>query len=986
MLPPQLFPPESCETRLAYHLQNTVTEDPALLPDLIDYAAANLWQIASLLNTDPSRLVARTLCHALHNRSTFWENEQIDSWLIGILLHHWADSQPKSILNGGQKVAAPPEDSPHPKDTAPTAPKILAAIQKLPVPQRAALLLLTFAPPAPDTPPPPLFKHLAKALQNLEARLPNLPPNWTETLRANLPPVRLTDEETERLQAQAEFLLTQNTAATTPAITRKWAREILFTLAFLGVLALILSTTNRQLAAQLWYDPPAPTAQPTATPTEHPALPLPPVEPLAETRATAGAVFTENASLTQWGSGQRILGDNLLPVSSTLSVSPGGKYVAVGSVSGLVQVWQSKARTPLLWETQDQTRRITALLFSRDESLLFAASQDGTLCAWQSDEGTRLFCTQPNEQAALTSLALSADGQWLAIGSDAGVGLWKINQTGDLTRLSAAQMLAADSLVLTHDGRDAYAYGQVRALAFSPIAPLLAAALSDETIVLLDTTLRQPVLRLSGAVDNPMALQFSGSGQWLAAGNGIRVSVWRLSAGDVPGAWRAQHIYRLLHPEKNVQSVSFSRDERFLAVSGSTFTVLWQLMDGSQYDASQPEGGLVAFSPDGTQLFSVGSISVDSSLRVWFKAQAVQRSAFFAPAAAAPLDAPREPWRLPYPDLTANAQPLMQTYTRTLSELSGLLENNLLGLPNLPPAASLVGAAFSSADGSSVLAYSVVLSATHLQGNALSIGTLYFAQMPYAAFRPLLVGESTLVEHGGLVNSELVWGMWRYSESTRGWYWDANYPALRLAWRSGAGIYLLAYVQNPEFSFDATPYLGADALRALAGSTRPVGTITPLALGSMPYTVQPGDSCWRVSSRFGVALDALRRKNGLDESCVLVLGETVQVPLPSGPWVEAARQDLDQDGTTERVLALQIEGTPGFFGVRVQTQAPANGFYADAWVFGVADVPGAVQFTEVAFRLESGKNVLTLRAVDAQGNPLGNFDFVWDGAKMRPLD
>lgn len=985
MLPNQLFPQETPETRLAYRLQDTATEDPALLPDLIQHAATQLWQIATLLAADPSSLIVRTLAHALNNRSTFWGNDQIDHWLIGILLHHWADSQPRSLSNGGQLRFNTPEDTPNPKDSAPTAAQILTVTQKLPAAQRAALLLFTFAPPEPQSPPPPLFKHLPRALQTLQARLPNLPPNWVEDLRIAQPQIRLAREEIERLEAQTRFLLTQNTPAA-PTVAQKWAREIFFTLVFLGILAISLSGSSRWFAQQLWYDPPAPTVTPTSAPTQRPPLPLPPIEPLAETRTTAGAVIADNAKLTQWSGTQRVLGGNLLPISSALSVSPAGRYVAVGSVSGLVRVWQAQGRTPLLWEKQHQAQRITALQFSHDENILFAAARDGSLCAWQTDNGTRLFCTQPNQQAALSSLALSADGQWLAIGSDEGVGLWQIHQSGDLSRLSAAQMLAADSLVLTHDGRDMYAYGQVRALAFSPIAPLLAVSLSDGTIVLLDTTLRQPVLRLSGAVDSPMSLQFSATGQWLAAGGGTRVWVWRLSAGDVPGAWRAQHIYRLLHAERNVKSVSFSPDERFLAVSGNTFTVLWQLMDGSQYDAAQPEGGLVTFSPDGTQLFSVGSISVDNSLRAWFKAQMVQRSAFFVPAAAAPLDLPREPWRLPYPDLTDAPIALTQTYTRTLIELANLTQNTVFALPNLPPSASLVGGTFSAADGASVLAYSVTLSTTHPQDSALPIGTLYFAQMPYAAFRPLLVGESTLVEHGGLVNSEMVWGLWRYSEAVNGWYWDANYPALRLAWRSGQFVYLLAYIQNPEFSFDATPYFGMDALRALAGTATPFGLITPLGLGNVPYTVQPGDSCWTVSVRFGVGLDALRALNGFDENCVLILGSEILVPLPSGLWVEAAQQDLNLDGLPERVLVLQTEGMPGFLGVRVQTQAPASGFYEDVWAFGLGDVPGSAQFTDITFRLESGRNVLTLRAVNVQNLPLGDLDFIWDGVKMRPLD
>jgi hypothetical protein len=64
---------------------------------------------------------------------------------------------------------------------------------------------------------------------------------------------------------------------------------------------------------------------------------------------------------------------------------------------------------------------------------------------------------------------------------------------------------------------------------------------------------------------------------------------------------------------------------------------------------------------------------------------------------------------------------------------------------------------------------------------------------------------------------------------------------------------------------------------AAAGDTAPTAylTATPLADGRILYTVQPGDTLWKISANTGVSIDELERLNNIRREDPLVAGKTL---------------------------------------------------------------------------------------------------------------
>ena len=47
---------------------------------------------------------------------------------------------------------------------------------------------------------------------------------------------------------------------------------------------------------------------------------------------------------------------------------------------------------------------------------------------------------------------------------------------------------------------------------------------------------------------------------------------------------------------------------------------------------------------------------------------------------------------------------------------------------------------------------------------------------------------------------------------------------------------------------------------------------------TIAYTVQPGDSLWRIARRFGTTVEAIKQANGLTSDTILV-GQVLRIPV-----------------------------------------------------------------------------------------------------------
>jgi eukaryotic-like serine/threonine-protein kinase len=288
-----------------------------------------------------------------------------------------------------------------------------------------------------------------------------------------------------------------------------------------------------------------------------------------------------------------------------LAFSPDGKTLATGTA-----VYQGQGGTPLtrlvwiasqdrpgevvLWDTQTGQRRrtlegptggILSLDFSPDGDLLAAGGWDAKLRTWET-----ATAVQKHQSDAHTghvwSVKFSPDGKRLA----SGAGKW--DGPAEIILWDPAELRAQDRLRGHRVG--------VTAVAFSPDGRRLASASWDRQVKLWELNKGLELHSFLGHTSYVLALDFSPNGELLATGSWDRTArLWsvedRLEETNISG------------PDVSVYSLSFSPDDRLLAAGSPEASVidLETAKTTAQYAVA---GGdeLVAFSPDGTKLATVG--------------------------------------------------------------------------------------------------------------------------------------------------------------------------------------------------------------------------------------------------------------------------------------------------------------------------------------------------------------------------------------------
>jgi WD40 repeat protein len=290
------------------------------------------------------------------------------------------------------------------------------------------------------------------------------------------------------------------------------------------------------------------------------------------------------------GADQKIVLWNLAsspPLSQTLSghtsivyrlaFSPDGAWLASSScaktdknscVEGEVFLWDRTARPPAIkHKLAGHTNWVSGLAFSPDSKRLVTSSWDTTISLWDVATGNRLGQPLTGYQTRVDSLALSPDGNTLAVGyldpqSDAQAG------NIDVWNLAAAQPTRVQTLHKAHTR-------QVLSLVFSPDGKLLASAGGDRNIVIWDVKVLSNIKALqtlAGHFRAVNSIAFSPDGKYLASGSDDKtVIVWDLAGGNIIG--RPLGGYTDL-----VSSVAFSSDGQFLASASLDGVIsLWNL-------------------------------------------------------------------------------------------------------------------------------------------------------------------------------------------------------------------------------------------------------------------------------------------------------------------------------------------------------------------------------------------------------------------------
>ena len=317
-------------------------------------------------------------------------------------------------------------------------------------------------------------------------------------------------------------------------------------------------------------------------------------------RFLASGRTSGSGKLWEVATGRKVALTNALPRTSALRFSEDSKtLVSLEQWGNSISQLDIATRKGNAKQIKDIKRRtftrpvVHALTYAK----FAVGGQDGEIELW-STTGQKLSTFNGHEGRHIYALAFSADGTQLASGGqDTTVHLWDVSSNDEPTIL--------------HQHR-----GWVNALAFSPNKKILASGSTDKTVQLWDTATGKPLTTFTGHIDGISVLVFSPDGTTLAsASTDGTVRFWNINTG-------AALPTRIIGHTRLIKTVAFLKNSTTLAsIAFNGVITLWDLQTSQKTDfqISQvprsrfpqflPQDVLhaLAFSPDGTQLASIGS-------------------------------------------------------------------------------------------------------------------------------------------------------------------------------------------------------------------------------------------------------------------------------------------------------------------------------------------------------------------------------------------
>jgi WD40 repeat protein len=331
---------------------------------------------------------------------------------------------------------------------------------------------------------------------------------------------------------------------------------------------------------------------------------------------------------------QLVVGGHQDSVKSTAFLRE-DRFIVSGPSNNAIRVWSVDTGAPVL--TIHHNCRVYSLAVLHNEDLIASGTDDGTIRLWDATTGhlQRLIVTGYRDW--ITSIAISADSKFVAVGYTNGP-LWvsemttrtdvrRRNQTAHTERIMAVAF-SGDGLFIASGSDDCMAKvwsaktgeelstmsghtGPITSVVLSGDGKLVVSGSYDRTIRLWEATTGTELHVLAGHKDHVFSVALSGNNKLIASCD-LTMRVWDVVAGT--------HLYTIRDHKNSVTSVAFSNDSSFIGSGSWDGTIL-------MYDAATGthrqtitghEHGYIAFSKDGRYIFSrPASGSADDTMQVW---------------------------------------------------------------------------------------------------------------------------------------------------------------------------------------------------------------------------------------------------------------------------------------------------------------------------------------------------------------------------------
>lgn len=689
------------------------------------------------------------------------------------------------------------------------------------------------------------------------------------------------------------------------------------------------------------------------------------------TSAVSKGIFSPPATQTLLQNPERIP-----EVSSDLIISPDGQLIATiynaKNHRSMINLWTVEDRVHKSFLPAEASESITAAAFSPDGQFIAAGLQDGSVDIWRLADQRRGFKLK-GQPGKILKVVFSEDSRSITVGSTKAIWVWQLRDR-TFYRV-AAQNFPLDS---------------ISDIAISPQGNHLALAASDGTVWLMSVASGEVTSRLETADGSPLAMAFSPGGDKLAIGSEDgSLQIWEIEFrnGENPDIG---YLKTLVHPDQ-VKQVAFSPKGSTLASTALDGQLrLWNYTAESILD-SYPDNAwesvnTFALSLDGRTL---ASSSWTGPTHLFKNLNQVDQPRFFDRAqsdeVSLPLAFPPDPdsknWQSP---------------ARSLYQANDILETDLKVPTYLPPGFVFGGARVVRMNNAAWLQY------YYKEGvDDLPVATLTIFEGPQAAeISDMPLGASARVENIRIAlstNSEIVRGDWipvgRNSEAASSPHamatmiWDSQAPSYRQRFQSGSRTISLYYEQIKDAS-QPHPYINPADLVAIAESLVNLEQTYKPEQALMRYTVNDGDTCTAIAERFGATLGDIVRQNGLTNDCEFIFsGQELMVPL-SSDRVTLAENDLNCDGTVERVRVIpnpvSIDGNT-VLGIVVETLSKL-GYYHEAWQYTLADTAAYLfSYPRIINNGSCQKDLAINLLMNAFGESRDEI-YRWQGDSMLPLN